>query len=68
MAKKQDNKAARERKQKVFLAVAGVVFLGLIVIQGPKLLKQVRGSESAAPRSQRSRRSASTSARATSTG
>jgi hypothetical protein len=49
MAKKQDNKAARERKQKIFLAVAGVVFLALIVIQGPKLLKQVRGSESAAP-------------------
>ena len=49
MAKKQDNKAARERKQKIFLAVAGVVFLGLMAIQGPKLLKQLRGSESAAP-------------------
>ena len=49
MARKQDNKAARERKQKIFLAVAGVVFLGLMAIQGPKLLKQLRGSESAAP-------------------
>jgi hypothetical protein len=48
MARKQDNRAARERKQKIFVAVAGVLFLGLMALQGPKLLKQLKGSEPAA--------------------
>jgi hypothetical protein len=67
MAKKQDNKAARERKQKIFLAVAGVVFVGLMVIQGPKLLKQVRGSESAAPAASSSKADSTTASGSTST-
>jgi hypothetical protein len=45
MAKKQqDARAARERKQKIFLVVGGVLLLGLGAIQGPKLMKQVKGS------------------------
>jgi hypothetical protein len=68
MAKKQDNKAARERKQKIFLAVAGVVFVGLMVIQGPKLLKQLRGSESAAPAASSSTADATTASSGASTG
>jgi hypothetical protein len=48
MAKQNDLLAQRERKQKIFLAVGGVVFLVLAVIQGPKLWNQLNGS-SAAP-------------------
>jgi hypothetical protein len=49
MARKTDNKAARERKQKIFLAIGGVVLAALAVIQGPKLLDQLKGSSPAAP-------------------
>ena len=52
MATKQDLAAAKQRKQKIFLAVAGVLFLGLAVIQGPKLMKQLKGSSEAAPAAQ----------------
>ncbi len=52
MATKQDLAAAKQRKQKIFLAVAGVLFLGLAVIQGPKLMKQLKGSSDAAPAAQ----------------
>jgi hypothetical protein len=38
MAKKTDLAAAKARKQKIVLVGAGVVLLGLAVIQGPKLL------------------------------
>jgi hypothetical protein len=62
MARKQDNKAARERKQKIIVAVAGVLFLGLVALQGPKLLKQLRGSESAAPAASSSASSSTTGA------
>ena len=41
----QDARAARERKQKIVLVVGGLLFLGLAVIQGPKLMKQLKGSE-----------------------
>jgi hypothetical protein len=49
MARKTDNKAARARKQKIFLAIGGVVLAALAVIQGPKLLDQLKGSSPAAP-------------------
>lgn len=49
MAKQNDMKAARERKQKIFLAVGGVVLALLAVIQGPKLLDQLKGSPAATP-------------------
>ena len=42
--KVQDARAARERKQKIFLIVGGVMLLGLAVIQGPKLMKQIKGT------------------------
>ena len=40
MAKKIDHSAAKAKKQKIILAVAGVLLLGLAAMQGPKLLKQ----------------------------
>ena len=45
--KKQDARAARERKQKIILVVGGVLLLGLAVIQGPKLMKQLKGPATA---------------------
>jgi hypothetical protein len=39
--KKQDEQAARERKQKIFLVVGGVAFVALAIFQGPKLWKQL---------------------------
>ena len=43
MAKKKshDAAAAKAKKQKLILAVAGVAMLGLAAIQGPKLMKQL---------------------------
>ena len=43
-----DARAARERKQKIFVAVGGVLLLGLLAIQLPKLLGGSDGSETAA--------------------
>ncbi len=52
MAKKQTNPGARERKQKIVIAVGGVLLAGLMVIQGPKLLDAFGGgSNEAAPAS-----------------
>ena len=39
--KRQDDAAAKAKKQKTILIVAGVLFLGLGAIQGPKLMKQL---------------------------
>jgi hypothetical protein len=51
MARKQNNPAARERKQKIVVAVGFVLLAGLMVIQGPKLLDAFGGGSdsSAAP-------------------
>lgn len=46
MAQKPDIAAAKARKQKIILAVAGVALVGLAAIQGPKLMKA--GSQPAA--------------------
>ena len=40
------NAKAKERKQKIVLAVAGVLLLGLLAIQGPKFLKLMKGNSS----------------------
>lgn len=45
MATKVDTRAAKQRKQKIILAVGGVLFLALAAIQGPKLVKQLRPAE-----------------------
>ncbi len=37
--KKPDLKAQKERKQKIVLAVGGVLLVGVLALQGPKLLK-----------------------------
>jgi len=42
-------RAAKAKKEKILLAVCGVVFLGLLVLQGPKVLKKLHGSTSTAP-------------------
>jgi hypothetical protein len=44
MPRKIDNTAAKQRKQKIFVAVGGVLFLGIAAIQGPKMLKMMDGS------------------------
>jgi hypothetical protein len=49
MAKKNDAVAQRARRQKIFVAVGGVVLIALLAIQGPKVLKQLNGSGAAAP-------------------
>jgi hypothetical protein len=48
MATKTDTLEAKQRKQKIILAVLGVAFLGLAVLQGPKLLDQLNGSSTPA--------------------
>ena len=40
--KSQNDAAAKAKKQKLILGVLGVALLGLAVIQGPKLMKQIR--------------------------
>jgi hypothetical protein len=52
MAKKQNTAAARQRKQKIFVAVGFVILAGLMVLQGPKLLDAFNGGSSAAPAAQ----------------
>ncbi|HEY3106466.1 MAG TPA: hypothetical protein VGJ49_06690 [Gaiellaceae bacterium] len=42
-------RAQKERKQKIFIAVAGVVLLAIVAWQGPKTFKQLRGSSSETP-------------------
>lgn len=41
MAKRVDALKAKERKQKIVAAVLGVLFLGIMAFQGPKLWKQL---------------------------
>ncbi len=48
MARAKDARKAKERKQKIVLAVAGVLLVGLLAIQGPKFLKLMKGGSSAA--------------------
>src|SRR5438105_955206 len=48
MATKPDLKAQKVRKQKIFLAVGGVLLVGVLAFQLPKLLKSSK-SPSAAP-------------------
>jgi hypothetical protein len=53
MAKKQNTAAAaRERKQKIFVAIGFVILAGLMVLQGPKLLDALKGGSSTAPAAQ----------------
>jgi len=42
-------RAQKERKQKIFIAVAGIFLLAIVAWQGPKTYKQLRGSSSATP-------------------
>lgn len=49
MASKADAAAAKQRQQKMILIVGGVLLAGLLVLQGPKLMKQLKGSKTAAP-------------------
>jgi hypothetical protein len=49
MATKTNVRNEKERRQKIILAVGGVIFLVLAVIQGPKLWKQLNPESTAAP-------------------
>ncbi len=51
MARKADVAAAKQRQQRMILIVLGVLFVGLLAFQGPKLMKQLKGNSksSAAP-------------------
>jgi hypothetical protein len=50
MARKHvDPLKAKQKKQKILLAALGVVFLGLAVLQGPKLMKQLHPSSAPVP-------------------
>ena len=63
MARKIDTTKAKERKQKIFVAVGGVLFLGIAAIQGPKMYKLVHPSTPApAPAAAAAPASASTTA------
>ena len=44
-----DAAAAKQRQQKIILIVGAVLLVGLIAIQGPKLLKHGSSSSTAAP-------------------
>jgi hypothetical protein len=46
MATKNSTRSAKQRNQLIFIAIGGVVLLGLAFLQGPKLWKQVNGSSS----------------------
>lgn len=46
MATKNTTRSAKQRKQLIFIAIGGVVLLGLAFLQGPKVWKQVNGSSS----------------------
>jgi hypothetical protein len=39
---------SRQRKQLIFIAIGGVVLLGLAIFQGPKILNQINGSSAPA--------------------
>jgi len=56
------NAKAKEKKQKIILGVAGVLLLGLVVIQGPKLMKLIKGSSPAATATPASSTTSSTTA------
>jgi hypothetical protein len=45
----QAKHAAKAKKEKILLAVCGVVLLALLGFQGPKMLKTLHGSNAAAP-------------------
>jgi hypothetical protein len=44
MARSKVDAKAKEKRQKIVLAAGGVLLLLLLVIQGPKLMKQLKGS------------------------
>lgn len=56
------NAKAKEKKQKIILGVAGVLLLGLVVIQGPKFMKLMKGSSPAATATPASSTTSSTTA------
>jgi hypothetical protein len=47
-SKKDRERAAKAKRQKILLAVCGVVLVALLALQGPKTLKQLRGGSTPA--------------------
>ena len=46
---KKDHRAEKERKQKIILAVGGVLLLGVVALQAPKLMGHFKSAPAAAP-------------------
>ena len=49
MATKNDLRAQKDRKQKIILAVGGVLLVGVVALQAPKLLNHFKSAPAAAP-------------------
>ena len=43
------NRAQKEKRQKIFLGVAGLLLVALLAFEGPKTLKKLHGTSAAAP-------------------
>ena len=46
---KKDHRAEKERKQKIILAVGGLLLVGVVALQGPKLMSHFKSTPAAAP-------------------
>ncbi|HXY16598.1 MAG TPA: hypothetical protein VEH79_00300, partial [Gaiellaceae bacterium] len=46
---KRDHRAEKERKQKIILAVGGLLLVGVVALQAPKLLNHFKSAPAAAP-------------------
>jgi hypothetical protein len=42
-----ERRAAKEKREKIVLAVCGVILLALLALEGPKILKRVHGTQAA---------------------
>ena len=68
MARKSvDPLKAKQKKQKILAGVLGVLFLGLLAFQGPRVLKQLHGSSAPPPSVSHGAHSATTTASGTPT-
>lgn len=47
--KGEAKRAAKAKKEKILLAVCGVILLAVLALMGPKMLKQLHGSSASAP-------------------
>jgi hypothetical protein len=67
MARAKTDLKAKEKKQKIVLAAGGVLLLALLAIQGPKLMKQLKGPSAPAAAATPATTTTTTSTAATAT-